>query len=210
MKKIKITSKRIIILFSILGICFSIANSVKLSNNLILVANNKIDISTKEQATNGVVESDKDNDANDGEENSTNNKDIVGDSLDDEYSKIDAESLLQNLDLSALEKYFNSLTQEQKNIFGGSIVEFIKTSLNGTVGNYDTFGDYVLSLLRISIKSVLPTILTIVGIATLISLLGSVRGSFASKSVDDLVHFAGISIISLIVIFEIFSIIQRK
>ena len=66
----------------------------------------------------------------------------------------------------------------------------------------------MLGALGISIAEILPVLISIIAVAVLISFIGGMKGSFASQSVDGIVNFAGIALVSAIVLLQIFSAIR--
>ncbi len=121
---------------------------------------------------------------------------------------VEAEDLLERLDVSALQEYFNTLSEEQKNVLGGTLTEFLKNTVNGEFGSYESFLTYLFSCVGTASVHVLPLLISVVAVAILTSLVNGVKGNFSSKSVDDIVNFAGISSVSIIVLLQFFSLIK--
>lgn len=126
-----------------------------------------------------------------------------------ENQSVPTEELLDKLDVSALEEYFNSLSNDQKEVFGGNLKEFLNRSLNGDPLEYESFFGYFFETVGIKIKNLLPLILSIVAVAILISIISGLKGSFASTSVDSVVSFAGLSVVAALVILQVFSLVKR-
>ena len=120
-----------------------------------------------------------------------------------------AEELLDEIDLSGLEEYYSTLNDGQKSLFGTSLDEYLRKIINGEFEfGYSSFFTYMLGALGISIAEILPVLISIIAVAVLISFIGGMKGSFASQSVDGIVNFAGIALVSAIVLLQIFSAIR--
>ena len=120
-----------------------------------------------------------------------------------------AEELMDVIDLSGLEEYFSTLNDGQKSLFGTSLDEYLRKIINGEFEfGYSSFFTYMLGALGISIAEILPVLISIIAVAVLISFIGGMKGSFASQSVDGIVNFAGIALVSAIVLLQIFSAIR--
>ena len=118
------------------------------------------------------------------------------------------EDLLDEIDLSELEEYFNSLSEEQKSVFGGDVKTFLKNTINGEFGNFEKFLSYSMTVMGKSVVKVLPLLLTVVAVGILSSLIGGVKSKFASKSVEDVVNFASIISISVVTLLSAFALIK--
>ncbi len=120
-----------------------------------------------------------------------------------------AEELMDEIDLSGLEEYYSTLNDGQKSLFGTSLDEYLRKIINGEFEfGYSSFFTYMLGALGISIAEILPVLISIIAVAVLISFIGGMKGSFASQSVDGIVNFAGIALVSAIVLLQIFSAIR--
>lgn len=120
-----------------------------------------------------------------------------------------AEELMDEIDLSGLEEYFSTLNDGQKSLFGTSLDEYLRKIINGEFEfGYSSFFTYMLGALGISIAEILPVLISIIAVAVLISFIGGMKGSFACQSVDGIVNFAGIALVSAIVLLQIFSAIR--
>lgn len=120
-----------------------------------------------------------------------------------------AEDLMDEIDLSGLEEYYSTLNDGQKSLFGTSLDEYLRKIINGEFEfGYSSFFTYMLGALGISIAEILPVLISIIAVAVLISFIGGMKGSFASQSVDGIVNFAGIALVSAIVLLQIFSAIR--
>lgn len=129
---------------------------------------------------------------------------------DDDDVQITPEEMLEEIDLSELEKYFDSLDGSQKSVFGSNILEYIGKIVSGEFEfGYSSFLTYMLGALGLSLVDILPMLLSVVAVAIVISLIGGIKGSFASVSVDNIVNFAGIALVSAIVLLQIFGVIRE-
>ena len=139
-----------------------------------------------------------------------NSADFVSDVKCEQADETDAEEisveeLLNELDISALSEYFDTMTEDQKAFFGSSLKEWLGKVANGEFKfEYSSFMKYLLSTLCGTLGSVLPILLSIIAIAVTISFVGGIKGGFASKSTDTLVNFAGITLVSVLILVEIY------
>ena len=139
-----------------------------------------------------------------------NSADFVSDVKCEQADETDAEEisveeLLNELDISALSEYFDTMTEDQKAFFGSSIKAWLGKVANGEFKfEYSSFMKYLLSTLGGTLGSVLPILLSIIAIAVTISFVGGIKGRFASKSTDTLVNFAGITLVSVLILVEIY------
>lgn len=119
--------------------------------------------------------------------------------------EISVEELLNELDISALSEYFDTMTEDQKAFFGSSLKAWLGKVANGEFKfEYSSFMKYLLSTLGCTLGSVLPILLSIIAIAVTISFVGGIKGGFALKSTDTLVNFAGITLVSVLILVEIY------
>lgn len=139
-----------------------------------------------------------------------NSADFVSDVKCEQADETDAEEisveeLLNELDISALSEYFDTMAEDQKAFFGSSLKEWLGKVANGEFKfEYSSFMKYLLSTLGGTLGSVLPILLSIIAIAVTISFVGGIKGGFASKSTDTLVNFAGITLVSALILVEIY------
>ncbi len=129
---------------------------------------------------------------------------------DGEETQVTPEEMLEEIDLSALESYFESLENTQKSVFGSNLFGYIKKIVSGEFEfEYSSFVSYLFGALGVSLVGILPMLLSVVAVAIVISLIGGIKGSFASSSVDNIVNFAGIALVSAIVLLQIFGVIRE-
>lgn len=106
---------------------------------------------------------------------------------------------LSNLDLSALEKFLNNLTEEQRQIFGSSgFLEKLQLIISGEFGD-DTTNVFqaIISLTLNELLKILPFIASIIAIAVLAGLLSDFRGN--SQAIGDIIHFVCYGVIIVII-----------
>ena len=131
-------------------------------------------------------------------------------SVGSESEKLTPEELLEQTDISGLSDYFETLNGDQRAVFGTSLYEYLEKIVSGEFEfGYSSFFTYMMGALGLSIVKVLPMLLSIIAVAVLISFIGGMKGSFASQSVDNIVNFAGIALVSAIVLLQIFGIIRE-
>ena len=109
-------------------------------------------------------------------------------------------SQLENLNVSELEAFLNSLTSGERNIFGNmSFKDKLKGVINGDFKiGYDSFFKAALGLIFDRILNFVPALLSIVAITILYSILNGAKSRTASQGVGKIVHFACISVIAVI------------
>ena len=119
------------------------------------------------------------------------------------------DDLLQNIDLDALEAYLNSLTEEQKQMFGeGGLKDKVAALLSGDFGT-----DYsnVLSALAASLfdglSGLLPAFCAICAVTLLCGILTRFRSSFSEKSTAKLIFFVGYAAILVLILTSLSAVI---
>jgi len=137
--------------------------------------------------------------------------------IDGSFSNNDAEQnltrslddILNQLDLSALERFIRSFDENQMTVFGqASATEKIRMIVTGQVSiDYGNFITYILEVLGISLLRFLPLMLGILAIAISINIIHSLKGKFASDSVGNIVSFVGIALTAAIVAAQLMAII---
>ena len=131
-------------------------------------------------------------------------------SVGSESEKLTPEELLEQTDISGLSDYFETLNGDQRAVFGTSLYEYLEKIVSGEFEfGYSSFFTYMMGALGLSIVKILPMLLSIIAVAVLISFIGGMKGSFASQSVDNIVNFAGIALVSAIVLLQILGIIRE-
>ena len=111
------------------------------------------------------------------------------------------DDMLGEMDLSFLEEYLARLTDEQRQLFENqSFVATVRRILGGDNSiDYQSFSAYVVSLIFGRVTFYIPMIVTIIAVVLAMSVLKSIKGNFASKSVEDIAHFAAMSLVIILV-----------
>lgn len=118
------------------------------------------------------------------------------------------DDIINELDLSELEKYLSTLTEQQRAFLNGnSAKEFLKTIISGNAVNFSTIISFIFSILGASAKSFLPLMLALIAIAIAYNVINSIKGKFASESVESIIRFACLAVILILLISQVFSII---
>lgn len=118
---------------------------------------------------------------------------------------------LGNLDLSGIEEYLNSLTEEEQGVFGNGFLAVVKDILNGeiqySVG--DVFQIFFSSVLK-ELQLLIPHFIVILAITVLCSVVGSVRGNYFSESIKELVFYAGMIAIIIILAADFGALVENS
>ena len=114
------------------------------------------------------------------------------------------QEILSQMNTTELDEFLSSLTPEQLHVFGASsIAERITRILNGEISlSYSNFFVYLLHVLGVSVFQFLPLIVSILLISIAFSVMNAIKGRFASNSVENIVHFASVALIILIVLAQ--------
>ncbi|MCL2234788.1 MAG: stage III sporulation protein AE [Firmicutes bacterium] len=112
--------------------------------------------------------------------------------------------ILSQMNTDELDDFLASLTPEQQHVFGArSIADRITRILSGEISlSYSNFFLYLLQVLGVSVFQFLPLVVTILLITISFSVMNAIKGRFASNSVENIVHFAAVSLIILIVLAQ--------
>ena len=111
------------------------------------------------------------------------------------------DEILSELDTEELQEYLDSLTDEQKELFGGSITEAIRSVIDGDFKlDYSNVLSAVAGLIFSGLKGMLPAFCVICSIAILCGLLTHFRSSFAENGTAKLIHFVGYSAILVLIL----------
>lgn len=130
-------------------------------------------------------------------------------SAEDDLSK-NVEDIVDNIDLTELEEYLASLSEEQLALIGSrNIKGRIKAAITGNIGtDYGSFLSYIGSIFGLNLINYLPIIISIIAIAVAFNIMSSLRGKFASDSVQNIVYFACVSLLIVILFSQIFILIS--
>ena len=107
--------------------------------------------------------------------------------------------LLEDLDLSELQKYLDENSDSYLNKFGKTADEIIKYLINGNLNT--NYGSYIGELFSVVFKNVIaliPAFAEITAVALLCSVISSAEGSLIGKSTSKIIHLACYSLIILI------------
>ena len=111
------------------------------------------------------------------------------------------DEILSELDTDELQKYLDSLTDEQKELFGDDIAEAIRSVISGDFKmNYTNVFSAVAGVIFDGLKGMLPAFCVICSITILCGLLTHFRSSFAENGTAKLIHFVGYSAILVLIL----------
>ena len=111
---------------------------------------------------------------------------------------------INNIDLSALEEYFNNLEHMPDNVdFFSCINQMLKGEYDL---NFNSIIEYIFNTFFTNIKSSLPTFLIIVSIAILCGIIQKFKCNFMSEGIGDIILFVCLITIIVLLINEIASI----
>lgn len=120
---------------------------------------------------------------------------LAADSLDaqknvEEELRESVDTELDRLDTDALQKYFESLSEEEKLIAGGeNLKDMLKKLTNGEFEGFEDFFKIVFQGVGKSFISFLPSLVSVVIIAMLCGMMSGLSSGFLNKSTDDIVYF---------------------
>lgn len=111
------------------------------------------------------------------------------------------EEILSELDTEELQKYLDSLTEEQRELFGDNIADAIRSVISGDFKlDYSNVFSAVAGLIFDGLKGMLPAFCVICSITILCGLLTHFRSSFAENGTAKLIHFVGYSAILVLIL----------
>ena len=117
------------------------------------------------------------------------------DELNDNISR-----LLEDLDLSELQKYLDENEDSFLFNFGGSAKEIVEYLIHGNLKtDYGGYLNELLSILFKNVISLIPAFATVVAIALLSAIVSSAEGNILGKSTAKIIHLACYSLIILII-----------
>jgi len=119
------------------------------------------------------------------------------------------DDILNQLDLSALEEFVNSLNPDQAGVFGAAnAFDRIRMIVSGEIAlDYGSFFTYILSVLGINLLGFLPFMLSILAIAISINIVSALKSRIATDSVSNIVSFVGVALISTILAVQLMSVL---
>ncbi|MDE7395887.1 MAG: stage III sporulation protein AE [Clostridiales bacterium] len=120
----------------------------------------------------------------------------------------EVEEIVEEIDLSELEAYLATLSGEQLSILAPSgIKNRIKAMIGGNMhADSTSFLSYIGALLGENVLRILPTILAVIAIAVAFNVLSSLRGKFAADSVQNIVYFACVSLLIVLLFAQVFAV----
>lgn len=118
------------------------------------------------------------------------------------------DEILSELDTEELQDYLDSLTEEQRALFGGSIAEAIRTVISGDFSlDYQNVFSAAAGLVFDGLKGMLPAFCVICSITILCGLLTHFRSSFSENGTAKLIHFVGYSAILVLILTSLSGVI---
>ena len=128
---------------------------------------------------------------------------------DDSQISGNIDDIMNELDLSELEAFIASLTSEQQSFLDGAAVkDFIKNIVSGQAIDFGTIINYLLLAFGANAAMYVPLMLALIAVAVAYSVINSVKGKFASDSVESIIRFACMGVILTLLITQIFFIIS--
>ena len=108
--------------------------------------------------------------------------------------------LLEDLDLSELQKYLDENEDSYLFQYGDTAGEIIKYLIQGNLNtDYGGYLNELLSILFKNVISLIPAFATVVAVALLSAIVSSAEGNILGKSTSKIVHLACDSLIILII-----------
>lgn len=108
--------------------------------------------------------------------------------------------LLEDLDLSELQKYLDENEGSFLFQFGDTATEIVKYLINGNLNtDYGSYLNELLSILFKNVISLIPAFATVVAVALLSAIVSSAEGNILGKSTSKIVHLACYALIILII-----------
>ena len=131
---------------------------------------------------------------------------------------VNAESLeenideqLENLDLSGIESYLDSLSEEERSIFANGFLSVVSDILNGKVSY--TAEDVLQAFFRSmteEFRSLIPHFAIILAIALLCTFVSSARANFLSESIKELIFYVCISAVIVILAADFGALVENS
>ena len=127
-----------------------------------------------------------------------------GSDVTDDLQK-NVEEILDRIDTAELDAFIASLDENQKSVFGSTTLgERLKKIISGELKlDYSSFFGYVLEVIGVNFLQYLPLIISILVISIVFNIISSIKGRFASDSVESIVHFANVAIIVVLVLSQV-------
>lgn len=119
------------------------------------------------------------------------------------------EDIADNLDLSAIEEFIASLTDEQRAFLGGaSVKEFIKKIIAGDAVDFGSVVSFALSAVGANLNLYIPLMLALIAVAIAYNVINSIKGKFASESVESIVRFACMGVVLVLLVTQVFFLVK--
>ncbi len=118
---------------------------------------------------------------------------------------------LGNLDLSGIEDYINSLTDDERGVFSEGFLAVVQDILGGEIkySAGEIFGVFFRSVIE-EFKLLVPHFAVILAIAVLCSIVGSARANFLSESIKDLVFYVCMIAVILILAADFGALVENS
>lgn len=119
------------------------------------------------------------------------------------------EEIADELDLTALEEFLAGLTEQQKAFLGGlDAKNFIKKIIAGDAIDFKMIVDFIFSMLGANAKTFIPLMMALIAVAIAFNVINSMKGKFASDSVESIVRFACMGITLIMLITQVYFVIN--
>ena len=115
--------------------------------------------------------------------------------------------ILGQIDLSALENLFNSLSSEEQEFLGSSLKEFLDRIINGNTFEIKDLLGFFISFYITLFLDTLPAFIIILIVLFASGILHNIKPDFASKSISNILSFASAIIIGSILCYSVFQVI---
>lgn len=114
------------------------------------------------------------------------------------------DELLSQLDVDELEEYLNSLSADQREMFGGNFLDAVRAVLNGDFSlDYSNVLSAVAATVFEGLRGMMPAFCVICSIAILCGILTHFRSSFSENGTAKLIHFVGYSAILVLILSSV-------
>lgn len=117
------------------------------------------------------------------------------------------DDILGQIDLSSLEKIFESLTMEEQEFLGSSLKDFLDRIINGNTFEIKELLGFFLSFFISLFADTLPAFIVILIVLFASGILHNIKPDFAIKSISNILSFASSIIIGSILCYSVFQVI---
>ena len=117
---------------------------------------------------------------------------------------------LGNLDLSEIEEYLDSLTQDEQGVFSNGFLQVVKEILNGEAQYYisDVFSVFFGGIIS-DFNNLVPHFVIILAISVLCGLITSSKSNYLSESIKEVVFYTCMIAVILIVAADFGSLVEK-